>query len=86
MKWQGEKRSQEELEDVEVHEEHRDGHGVGEVAVQLILLDCIAQHKHAPAHHAHAAVGPGLEVKVATNAWVQLHTPVVVIYEAACAT
>lgn len=77
--------SQEELEDVEVHEEDGDGHGIAEVAVQLILLDCIAQHEHAPAHHAHAAIGPGLEVKVAPDTRVQLHAPVIVKHQAACA-
>lgn len=76
-------RSQEKLEDVEVHEQHGDSHGVGQVAIELALLDCVAQHEHAPAHHAHATVCPGLEVKVAANARVQLHAPVVVVNQAA---
>lgn len=77
--------SQEELEDVEVHQQHRDGHGSGESAIELILLHCVAQDQDAPSHHAQAAVGPGLYVKVLADARVQLHSPVVIVHQAACA-
>ncbi len=77
--------SQEELEDVEVHEEHGDGHAIVQLPVHLVLLHSVAQHEHSPAHHAHAAICPGLQIKALADARVQLHPPVEVVDQAACA-
>lgn len=55
--------SQEELEDVDLHEQHRHDHGIADMAKGLVLLDSKAQDPEGPSHHAHAAVGPGLQVK-----------------------
>ncbi len=39
----------------------------------LVLLHCKAQDPESPAHHAHPAVGPRLQIKALTNPGVQLH-------------
>ena len=39
----------------------------------LVLLHCKAQDPEGPAHHAHPAVGPRLQIKALTNPGVQLH-------------
>ena len=67
-----ERDSQEELEDVQLQQEHADQHRVRDGAVQLVLLGGVAQDQHRPRHHAHPAVGPCLEVKAA-NPRVQFH-------------
>ena len=36
----------------------------------LVLLDSKAQDPESPSHHAHAAVGPGLQVKALAQSWV----------------
>ena len=39
----------------------------------LVLLHCKAQNPESPAHHAHPAVGPRLQIKALTNPGIQLH-------------
>jgi len=56
-----------------LHEEHADQHAGRHFPLQLRLLCSIAQRQHTPAHHAHAAIGPGLEVKAAADAGEQLN-------------
>ena len=65
--------SQEELEDVDLHEQDRDQHGVADMAKGLVLLHSKAQDPESPSHHAHSAVGPGLQVKALANPRIQLH-------------
>ena len=65
--------SQEEFEDVELHQRHGDQHAVRNAAIQLGLLVGVAQDEDRPRHHAHAAVGPGLQVEVLPDARIQLH-------------
>mmetsp|Transcript_29309 Transcript_29309/g.73630 ORF Transcript_29309/g.73630 Transcript_29309/m.73630 type:complete len:243 (-) Transcript_29309:888-1616(-) len=58
----------EKLGDVHVHQQHRNGHGVGQEPGLLVLLHGVAQHQDAPPHHPDAAVGPGLDVEVLPDA------------------
>lgn len=64
---------QEELEDVDLHEQNRHHHGVADVSKALVLLHSKAQDPKGPSHHAHAAVGPGLQVKALAQPRIQLH-------------
>lgn len=65
--------SQEELEDVQLHEGHRDQHGVADAAVNLVLPQGVGQDEDSPAHHPHAAVGPGLDIEVPAYTRIKLH-------------
>ena len=65
----------EELGDVHELQRHRDEHGVGEEAVDLVLRLRVAKDAERPVHHAEAAVGEHLHVEP-EHAWVQLRAPV----------
>mmetsp|Transcript_7462 Transcript_7462/g.25686 ORF Transcript_7462/g.25686 Transcript_7462/m.25686 type:complete len:348 (-) Transcript_7462:234-1277(-) len=73
---------QEKLEDIDVHENDADQHGVGDRAGLLKLLGHETQGEDGPAHQAHSAVGPLLDVKVLADPGVQLRAPKVVKKEA----
>jgi hypothetical protein len=59
-----------ELDDVYLHESNADQHGRRRHATrkQLSLANGVAQRQHAPPAHAHAAVGPRLEIE-RSKAW-----------------
>mmetsp|Transcript_10876 Transcript_10876/g.27357 ORF Transcript_10876/g.27357 Transcript_10876/m.27357 type:complete len:526 (+) Transcript_10876:404-1981(+) len=71
-----------ELRDVDELEEDGDGHGVGECAVELVLLRGEGEDDEGPDHHAEAAVGHELDVD-AEDAGVELDAVVVVEGEVA---
>lgn len=66
--------SQEEFEDVDLHQQHRNQHGITDKAKGLVLLHCKAKDPHSPSHHSHSAVGPCLQVKALTYPGIQLHS------------
>ena len=64
--------SQEELEAVDLHQSHADKDGVLDFSKKLLLLDNVAKGKNRPAHHSHAAVCPGLDIKLFAQPGIQL--------------
>mmetsp|Transcript_8074 Transcript_8074/g.18596 ORF Transcript_8074/g.18596 Transcript_8074/m.18596 type:complete len:226 (-) Transcript_8074:148-825(-) len=79
----------EELENVHHLGDGADEHGVGDVAVELVLLRRVRHHRHAPEHHPPSAVGEELQVPAqapqpVSDARIQLGAPEKVKHKGPC--
>lgn len=59
-------------------------HGVGDVAVEFLLLGHVGQVDQSPGNNARAAIEEKLEVKPLANAWIELNAHHVVIKNVPC--